>query len=184
MKDEIPMNVKMRLQKLLTLSQRGVGGEATAAREALERLCNNYGVSISELLDTEKKRNYRFEIGRGAQALTLFTRCFAQVVPDVSKYAYRRPTLSSIVLEGLTTAQYIDLKQLYEWHKENYKRELKEMTQSLRMAYIVKHRLYFQSERDETKETKEPTSEERAKLRRTCALMDWMGDETYHKLLE
>jgi hypothetical protein len=180
--EEIPLNIQMRLQKLLALSQRGVGGEATAARSALERLCDKYGISITELFNEEKRKDYHFEIGRGKQYLQLFVRCFCAVIPATDDYRYIRPSSSSIIIKNLTTAQYIDIKQLYDWHKDNYKRELEKVTSAFNDAYIVKHHLYVDNK--ECDNDYQPTYEERVKLARARSIMNWMDDATFHKQLE
>jgi hypothetical protein len=183
MKEEIPVNIRERLQKLLTLSQRGVGGEASAAKAALERLCSRYGVSMKELFDTEKRKEYRFEIGRGKDNMDLFIRCFSQVVHETKGIMYRKPTTSSILIDRLTTAQYIDIYQLFEWHKEHYKREKEDVMRAFRTAYVVKHRLLYDSELNDD-DDKPITPETRRKLARANAIMEWMSSATYHKLLK
>ena len=60
-------SLQAKLKKLLALAEQGVGGEAVNARRLLEKLCEQYGIDIEELLDRETKHSYTFEIGRAKE---------------------------------------------------------------------------------------------------------------------
>lgn len=48
-------SIKSKLKKLLALAERGVEGEAHNARILLEKLCRQHGVSLEEIINTDKK---------------------------------------------------------------------------------------------------------------------------------
>ena len=65
-------SIKSKLRKLQALAEQGYKGEAEAAKKLLDKLCEQYGVSLEDVLDQEKKNRYRFEIGKGKIWLSLF----------------------------------------------------------------------------------------------------------------
>lgn len=71
--------IKSKLRKLQALAERGYKGEAEAAKRMLDKLCKQYGVSLDEVLDREKKSRYRFNVGRAKIYLNLFMQCYANV---------------------------------------------------------------------------------------------------------
>lgn len=71
-------SLRKKLQKLQALAERGYQGEAENARRAVERICEQYGVKIEDVLDIETQRPYRFEIGRGKDDMNLFHPLFVR----------------------------------------------------------------------------------------------------------
>ena len=51
-------------------------------------------------------------------------------------------------------------------------------------AYIGKHNLYFDEERNYKGDDEELTEEDIARIRRVLKMREAMSDNTYHKLLE
>lgn len=121
-------SLKSKLQKLQALAERGCQGEANNARRAIERICQQYGVKLEEVLDIETKHAYTFEIGRNKEMMNLFIRCLCSVC-DISGMTYTQPTRSAIRIE-LTALQYADISSLFNWHKANYKREFDDFKRS------------------------------------------------------
>lgn len=101
-------SLKSKLQKLQALAERGCQGEANNARRAIERICQQYGVKLEEVLDIETKHAYTFEIGRNKEMMNLFIRCLCSVC-DISGMTYTQPTRSAIRIE-LTALQYADIQ--------------------------------------------------------------------------
>lgn len=174
-------SLKSKLQKLQALAERGYNGEAENAKRAIERICQQYGVRLEDVLDIETKHKYTFEIGRGKDMMNLFIRCLC-LMCDASGMKYSKPTRSSIRIE-LTALQYADVLNLFNWHKSNYQRELEEFRRTFMGAYIGKHDLYFDKERG-GKDVSELTLEDIERIRRMWKIQDAMSDNTYHKQLE
>ena len=174
-------SLKSKLQKLQALAERGYKGEADNAKRAIERICQQYGVKVEDVLDIETKRPYRFEIGRGKDMMNLFIRCISATC-DTEGMRYWKPTRSSIEID-MTALQYADTLSLFNWHKSNYQRELEEFRRTFMGAYIGKHDLYFDKERG-GKDVSELTLEDIERIRRMWKMQDAMSDNTYHKQLE
>lgn len=174
-------SLKKKLQKLQALAERGYQGEAENARRAIERICEQYGVKIEDVLDIDTKRPYRFEIGRSKDMMNLFIRCLSSVV-DTTGMRYWKPTRSSIEID-ITALQYADTLSLFNWHKANFDREVKEFQRSFMNAYIGKHDLYLDKER-EGSDIDELTLEDIERLRRVWKMRDAMSNRTYRKQLE
>lgn len=174
-------SLKKKLKKLRALAERGYGGEAENARRAIERICEQYGVKLEDVLDIETKHRYTFEIGRSKDMMNLFVRCLSSTC-DISDMTYSKPTRSSIRVE-LTALQYADVLSLFNWHKSNYKRELAEFRRTFMSAYIGKHDLYTDRERKGGDDI-ELTQEDIERIRRMWKMREAMSDNTYHKQLE
>lgn len=174
-------SLKKKLQKLQALAERGYQGEAENARRAIERICEQYGIRIEDVLDIETLHSYTFEIGRGKDMMQLFIRCISSVC-DIKGMTYSKPTRSSIRIK-LTALQYADLSSLFDWHRANYKRELDEFRRSFMSAYIGKHDLFFDSERED-RSIDDLTQEDIERIRRIWKMRDAMSNNTYHKQLE
>ena len=175
-------SLQAKLKKLLALAEQGVGGEAINARRLLEKLCEQHGISVEELLDRETKHRYTFEIGRSKEMMQIFVRCLAKVV-DIENMTYRQPTRSSISIE-VTALQRAEILSLFNWHKSNYTQELEEFKRNFLSAYIGKHDLYFESDSNESKDIEELTEEDIARIHRVCAMSEAMSNNYYYKQLE
>lgn len=174
-------SLKKKLQKLQALAERGYRGEAENARRAIERICEQYGVKLEDVLDIETKHRYTFEIGRSKDMMSLFVRCLSSIC-GISGMTYSKPSRSSIRVE-LTALQYADVQSLFNWHKANYERELAEFRRTFMNAYIGKHDLYTDRERKGGDDI-ELTQEDIERIRRVWKMREAMSDNTYHKQLE
>lgn len=176
-------SLQAKLKKLLALAEKGVGGEAVNARRLLEKLCEQHGISVEELLDRETKHSYTFEIGRAKEMMQLFVRCLDKVA-DIDDMEYSQPTRSSIRI-SVTAMQRAELLSLFNWHKVNYLHELKEFKQNFMAAYVGKHNLYFeQGGKTNNSSSEELTEEDIARIRRVLAMREAMSDNHYYKQLD
>lgn len=175
-------SLQSKLKKLLALAEQGVGGEAINARRLLEKLCEQHGISVEELLDRETKHRYTFEIGRSKEMMQIFVRCLAKVV-DIENMTYTQPTRSSISIE-VTAFQRAEILSLFNWHKSNFTHELDEFKQNFLSAYIGKHNLYFEQGETNNSSSEELTKEDVARIRRVWAMREAMSDNHYYKQLD
>lgn len=184
MKQEDPKyeSIRSKLIKLLALADRGVQGEAENAKRAIERICEEYGIDIEDFFDTNKTRKYVIEIGRGKDLMQLFLRCISSVC-DIKGMTYRQMLRSSIELE-LTSMQYAEILSLFNWHKGNYERELKDFKRNFLLAYVGKHQLFFDSERTSSSNINELSKEELQRLFKIWKLRESMSDYAYRKQLK
>lgn len=174
-------SLKKKLQKLQALAERGYQGEAENARRAIERICEQYGVKLEDVLDIATKHSYTFEIGRSKDMMNLLVRCISTIC-DIKGMTYSKPSRSSVRVE-LTALQYADVLSLFNWHKANYERELAEFRRTFMGAYIGKHDLYTDRERKGS-DDKELTPDDIERIRRVWKMREAMSDNTYHKQLE
>ena len=96
--------------------------------------------------------------------------------------SYRQESRSEISLE-LTQVDYAELKGLYEWHKENFEKELEDIKKTIIHAYCQKHRLYPGSP-SETSNDKPLTEEDLEMLRKVMKMEGLLNDKTYQHLIE
>lgn len=179
-------SIKNKLRKLQALAEKGYKGEAEAAKRMLDKLCKQYGVSIEDILDQEKKSNYRFEIGKGKIWFRLFMQCYANVTGNKELRYYRE---SSSVIRGveLTAYQFAEISNLFFWHKTNLKKDIEKTQLLVFEAYVQKHRIF----RDRSNDPEEEEDEEMednpidfAHLQALMMMMANLNDNRYHKQIE
>lgn len=153
--DEQHESIKNKLKKLLALAERGMQGE-------------------------NQVKFYRFDIGRNAIYKGLFTQCFCKVAQKGS-LSYRQISRSQIEVE-MTALQYAEIVSLFEWHKDNFNKDLEDIKQNILLAYCRKHHLYS----DEVKpdNDRELTADERKRLLKILFMQESLNDNQYHKLLD
>lgn len=177
-------SIKEKLKKLSALAERGVNGEAENAKRAIERICAQYGIKLEDILDSNTVKTYMFKIGRGKLDITLFVQCYAKVTGEKS-LKYHQHTRDTITTE-LTPLQAAELNSLFQWHKENFKKEMEQIQKDLMEAYVSKHRIYRDKSEDDDddEEQEELTPEEMHRLWKLMQLRGTFSDRTYQKQLE
>ena len=154
---------KQKILKLNELALRGEEGEAINARKAMVRLCSTLGV---------------FNVGCDHLLKELFFMCSEKILGD-GEIWYKEKN-SHISLE-LTPSQYAELFTYFDFHKENFKKELKATRKRLLLAYLLKHNIYVGND-DGT--DKELSSEERRNAWKTLQMVDGLENVSYLKSLE
>lgn len=175
-------SIKSKLRKLQALAEQGYKGEAEAAKKLLDKLCKQYGVSLEDVLDQEKKNRYRFEIGKGKIWLSLFMQCYANVTGN-RQLRYIRETSSIIRGVELTAYQFAEISNLFFWHKNNLKKDIEHTQQLVFEAYVQKHRIFSNAPKD-ADENRDSQPIDLAHLRAVLAMMDTINDNHYHKMIE
>ena len=82
----------------------------------------------------------------------------------------------------MTALQYAEIVSLFEWHKDNFNKDLEDIKQNILLAYCRKHHLYS----DEVKpdNDRELTADERKRLLKILFMQESLNDNQYHKLLD
>lgn len=174
-------SIKSKLKKLFALAEGGFDGEARNARKILERLCGQYGITVEELLDTEKKEWYVFDVGARKIFTSLFVQCYCSVM-GTSKMSYKRTYGSkSTVSVELTAYEYAELKSMFTWHKKNLKSDMENMMETLLISYCSKHDITSHVKDEEERPRKSMTREEFNRLKAALAMVDSLGDRYYRK---
>lgn len=170
-------SLKDKLKKLMALAERGCGGEAENAKRLLERICAANGIDLGQLNDKEKKSLYTFNIGHDQLFKILLRQCYFKVTNSHHGVSFGHKSSPEIYIE-LTQDDYAELKCLYEWHKENFEKELEDIKKTVILAYCKKHRLFLKS-KSETSNDK-PLTEEDLKMLRNAKIIDGLlNDKTY-----
>lgn len=175
-------SIKAKLLKLQALVEKGYKGEAIAAKRMLENLCSKYGISIEDILqEQEQVKIYKFDVGKSKHLKLLFKQCYFKILNkrEISYYRWS----NSILAVELTPFQYAELSNLFEWHKENFKRDVETTLESIAIAYINKHDLFAEQSGD-NKSDVTVSPEEYKKIMASVALMDQLSDNTYHKMID
>lgn len=168
------------------LAESGNTNEALNARNAIERICHQYDISIEEiLLECQEQKWYEFDVGRSNTMLHLFAQCY-MVVTDKRRMDYHKAKGSSKVDVCLTAFEYAELKSMFAWHQSNFKVELKKMEDTLFQAYIHKHRMFSSKPDKESKneEDTELTPEMLERIKRILQMKQNLSDNHYRKMIE
>lgn len=186
-KDPKYESLKSRLIKMSRLAESGDTHEADAARIAIERICDQYGINMEDVLSDEvESKWYEFNIGRSSKMLSLFCQCHGYVTGKRSM-EYRRLPHSAIVEVCLTPFEYAELKSMFEWHRSNYKAEREKIESTLFDAYIHKHNLFRnrnENEEDSNEGESELTPEMLERIKRIIYMKQALSDTHYHKMIE
>ena len=145
---------------------------------------NNYE-SIKEKLKKLSALAERGVNGEAENAKRAIERICAQYeVTGEKAMKYKQYTRDTITTE-LTPLQAAELNSLFQWHKENFKKEMEQIQKDLMDAYVSKHRIYRDKSEDEDEEEQEElTPEEMHRLFKMMQLRGTFSDRTYQKQLE
>lgn len=178
-------SLRARLKKLQALQADGSGAseaEIASVRNKISFLCLKYGVSVDPVLGSQENELIYREFNLGCtdrRAFPLFLRCLTKVAPDAGSRHYTRDR--RVVRVECTGVEFITVNQLYEWHRDTYKKELKKVLSAFDFAYVMKHNLWFDVELKES--TSELTPEDLDMLRRVRNLSHDMDDASFYKRL-
>jgi hypothetical protein len=131
-----------KLKKIKELSERGIDGEAKAAKYALEKLLSKYGLEI-ESLNSEAKIKCCFKSRQDNERAVLFM-CILKVAGEAgikSMYVLKGEKSAGVYVD-LTEYEFAEVSQLYDFHKRNINKEFKKMRDSFQQAYQYRHNLY------------------------------------------
>jgi hypothetical protein len=168
MLNELPESVRSRLLKIQALAERGVGGEAEAAKRMLEDLCEEHGISVEDLTSLEVKF-FAFTAKSPYHKKLLQQVCFhvlqaksITVVEDSSK-----PT----VHVKMTALEHLDVESCYAFYRAAWNGALEEFF----LAFVHKHNI-FGPPRDEP-----PSPIDQERLLRLMKAMQGIGGPSWTK---
>ena len=177
-------SIKAKILKLRELVLRGEHEEAKNAQRRLENMLSKYNLSLDQILaEKENKKERTFIISSFFSKL--FFQCVFQVL-NISKLSYSESKKGHYHIK-MTELEYAELISLFEWHKQNYKRDYDMMIKSFFTAYVQKHAIWRRTE--PTDEELEKLDNNRAEIdydeiRRIIALQNYMSDNRYVKMIE
>ena len=160
-----------KARKINELVERGIQGEAEAAKRKLDLLMNKYGLTTDDI-STEATQDYDFRIQTPEEKSVLIH--IAMVVCGTQKirsgyYEKGNKKVRREMWITLTPRQYVELSEMWIWHLKQFRKELKAMRQSLVTAYVNKHRLFAQ---DHSNSGAEISLEEMMRLQAMMASLD------------
>jgi len=166
-----------RLKKIKTLADRGESGEAIAAKHQLDKLLEKYDVSIEQLM-CEERSTRKFKVQ--ARHEQLFYQVCLFVAGNKAKNMWHYKGKRSGKYVDLTDSEYIDIEQLFEFHKKQFDKERKKLLKSLEVAYPSKHRLFNCDKNESDTKGKKMSHEEYLEILRMINLLD---DVTFFRKL-
>lgn len=151
-------DLKSRLHKLLALAERGVGGEATNAKAALESALQKNGLTLQDIMDENRVMHgfcWKGKLERRLLAQIIATVCGAKTALFLSR---------NELLAKMTPGERIEIELLWTAHRRQVKKE----SELFYSAYLHRHRLFPE---DGEKSDEELTPEQEEELERIATMM-------------
>lgn len=136
-----------RLEKLLALSQQGVGGEQTNATEMLERLLKEHGLSMADLIGDQTKLVRVEQKYNDPHDRMLFAQIVSKVL-DTSNPPIKRWNNTRTLFVDVTPSQKAEIVVL----RETYRKALHEERDTLFNAFVIKHQIWSASSKSAPRE--------------------------------
>ena len=131
-------------KKIKALAEKGKGGERNAAKEKLERICQKYNISESELSTSEETKNYYIVINDSNERELLINVCC--MILDVPGFKWKEK--NNCICINITQPEYENINNAFEYYRDmynDYKRYLMQGIISRNViGYIPKHQTYTQ----------------------------------------
>lgn len=179
---EMKLDVKLKdkLLKLYELSKRGVDGEKTNAELMLSRMLDKHNLSLDDIdQDIPKKRYYKYttKMSKDIISQIAFKVLGSKEVYLVS--GYREVSVT------VTDFEHIQILEMIDFHLSNFEEERKLFLKDFTSAYIQKHRLFrdLDKDEDEAKRDKPLTLEEKQAIWRMMNIKNNLSDKSYTKKL-
>lgn len=156
-----------RLEKILALAERGVGGEKETATRMLQKLLDKHGMTYEDIgVDLQKDEHLKY--GREPFSKLLMIQVALSVCGE-SRGIYTSKGLRCGIIVKLSPHEKIEIELKFNLYKASLKEQL-ELTFS---AFIHKHNLFDCEASDDEDHEEEPelSPEESAKIKRMAAMM-------------
>lgn len=169
-----------KLKKLLALAERGEQGEAENARRLLEAELRKHGLTFDDIRE-ENKRTRMFKYNSNEER-TLLIQVLVNYLGSKSD-AFNKSTYNKYkkqVYIDLTDMEYIDISNMYDFFKAQFRKERKRLLQDMIKAFVQKHRIFDSTPQERPDDDREIDWDE---LKRILALSSTMEDVTFRKQL-
>ena len=131
-------------KKIKALAEKGKGGERNAAKEKLERICQKYNISESELSISDVTKNYYIVINDSNERELLINVCC--MILDVPGFKWKEK--NNCICINITQPEYENINNAFEYYRDmynDYKRYLMQGIISRNViGYIPKYQTYTQ----------------------------------------
>jgi hypothetical protein len=139
-------SITKKIKKIHQLSERGIDGEAKAAKALLEKMLSKYGLTMDDLNQTELKQKwFRF---RNPYERQLILQCASKVKDDPNLNIQTSINHPDKVFISMNEWQYKEMLSLLKEHKEALNKKM----EALFDAYLNKHDLFANSGEYDTPE--------------------------------
>src|SRR5690606_10587147 len=166
--------IKDRLIKHYELSKRGIGGERENAKLFLDQLLKKHNLTLEDI-DSEQLRD-RYYPYTTIWKRKIITQVICRVTNRFEIYGYKG---LKELCSKVTDCEHIQILELIDFHFENFEKEKKVFLKDLESAYIQKHRLFRDTDDDQT--TKNLTAEEEMEIKRIISIYENLNNNTYTK---
>jgi len=131
-------------KKIKSLAEKGNGGERNAAKEKLERICQKYNISDSELSISEETKNYYIVINdKNERDLLINVSC---MILDVPGFKWKEK--NNCICIHITQSEYENINNAFEYYRDMYNDYKRYLMQGIisrhAIGYIPKHQTYTQ----------------------------------------
>lgn len=131
-------------KKIKALAEKGKGGERNAAKEKLERICQKYNISESELSTSEETKNYYIVINDSNERELLINVCC--MILDVPGFKWKEK--NNCICIHITQPEYENINNAFEYYRDMYNDYKRYLMQGIisrhAIGYIPKHQTYTQ----------------------------------------
>jgi hypothetical protein len=131
-------------KKIKALAEKGKGGERNAAKEKLERICQKYNISESELSISDITKNYYIVINDSNERELLINVCC--MILDVPGFKWKEK--NNCVCINITQPEYENINSAFEYYRDMYNDYKRYLMQGIisrhAIGYIPKHQTYTQ----------------------------------------
>jgi hypothetical protein len=166
-----------KLRKVQRLAESGNLHEANVAKTLLKQQLEKHGLSIEDLICGQKFKRY-FEVP--VKLRSVFFMCVIHLL-GTTRGLYRSVGHRTSLHVEVTDLEYIELTQLYEFHKRNFLKELKKEMKAFEVAYQYKYDLYAPVDTNNSEEQTKFSQEEIINILRISAAME---NVTYRQQIE
>ena len=131
-------------KKIKALAEKGKDGERNAAKEKLERICQKYNISDSELSISEETKNYYIVINdKNERDLLINVSC---MILDVPGFKWKEK--NNCICIHITQSEYENINNAFEYYRDMYNDYKRYLMQGIisrhAIGYIPKHQTYTQ----------------------------------------
>lgn len=131
-------------KKIKALAEKGKGGEKNAAKEKLEKICEKYNISESEISISEERKNYYIIINdSNERELLINVSC---MILDVPGFKWKEK--NKCVCIHLTQIEYDNITSAFEYYRDMYNDYKRYLIQGIisrhAIGYIPKPQTYTQ----------------------------------------
>ncbi len=131
-------------KKIKALAEKGKDGERNAAKEKLNRICEKYNISESELSTSEETNNYYIVIKDANERELLINVCC--MILDVPGFKWKEK--NNCICIRISQPQHENISSAFEYYRDMYNDYKRYLMQGIisrhAIGYIPKHQTYTQ----------------------------------------